>query len=689
MKMHFKFGILSRLALVAFVLLGALALFSETKPPFTERDKAFYADEAKVNFVRPGLVFKIEKVTIAADGTVVARFLLTDPKGLPLDRDGITTPGNVSTSFILATIPKGSNVYNAYTTRTKTSTYPATVGKKAKQASSDTGGKYAKVADGEYDYTFGYKLPASYDQTATHAVGMYGSRNLTEFDLGTNYASTEYYFVPNGAAVTELRDIIDTESCNKCHGDLNFHGGSRKGLELCIMCHTPAYADVTNLNPETDNTIDMKVMAHKIHMGASLPSVQAGGSYQIVGFGNAVSDFSDVNIPSKPNNCAWCHDGKAPQGDKWNTNPNMAACGACHDNINFATGEGHLGLPQFNDNQCKNCHIPQGEIDFDASIKGAHVIEQESSLAKGVVVKITSVSNTNAGQNPVVNFTLTDRSGAPLDPAKINRVAVTMAGPTTDYVGVGKVGYITDTATKSVATSNGWQWTMSTPVPADAKGTYAIAMEARVMETVLAGTLKERTFEIGATNPVVYFSVDGSPVAKRRQVVSNDTCNQCHYNLSLHGENRNQTEYCVMCHNPVQNDAGRRTPDVMPAESIDFNLMVHRIHSGDQQIRDYTIYGFGGSKNNYNDITFPQPLSNCSACHLKNTNNVPADATAMIADVRGLINPVASTTGACTSCHTSTDAASHALANTTTLGESCAVCHGPNAQYAVSKVHAQ
>ena len=29
------------------------------------------------------------------------------------------------------------------------------------------------------------------------------------------------------------------------------------------------------------------------------------------------------------------------------------------------------------DNLCANCHIPQGEIDFDASIKGSHVVPAE------------------------------------------------------------------------------------------------------------------------------------------------------------------------------------------------------------------------------------------------------------------------------------------------------------------------
>jgi hypothetical protein len=47
------------------------------------------------------------------------------------------------------------------------------------------------------------------------------------------------------------------------------------------------------------------------------------------------------------------------------------------------------------------------------------------------------------------------------------------------------------------------------------------------------------------------------------------------------------------------------------------------------------------------------------------------------------------TASACLGCHASRAAASHALAHTTTLGESCTVCHGPNATYSVNKVHAR
>jgi OmcA/MtrC family decaheme c-type cytochrome len=679
-------------ALLVLALAATAVVVSAPNLPFTPLEKAFYADPNTISFVRPGLGFRIISAVVAADGTVTARFRVTDPLGVPLDREGIDTPGPVSTSFVLSRIPKGGRFYQAYTKRTKTSTYPPTAGRTARQASADAGGRYVKVADGEYDYIFGTRLPSGYERSATHSIGMYGSRNLSEFDLGTNYASTVYNWTPDGSPIVEIRDVINDRSCNACHDEINFHGGSRRGLPTCVLCHTPSYEDVTNVNPETGNTIDMRVMVHKIHTGSLLPSVKGGTPYRFVGNRNVVHDYSMVHLPSEPNNCAKCHETNATQSQTYLTTPSRTACGACHDNVNFATGENHAnGLPQFNDNSCAQCHIPQGETDFDASIKGAHVDPQESSLIGGVIAKILSVENTNAGGRPTVHFSLNDRQGRALEPSQLNRIAFVMAGPGTDY-GDGlptKGGYVSESALNAQATSTGWRYTFNQAIPAGSAGTYTIAVEARRQETVLAGTLKERAIQSGSPNDIAHFSVDGSAVVPRRKVVDLQKCNDCHRSLSIHGENRNSTEYCVMCHNPRESDVARRPANASPPESVDFALMIHRIHAGNRQSRDFTIYGFGGTPYNFNHVGFPGALENCSNCHLPGTQNVPVPARLDKTDPRGFIPNAKPATAACGGCHTSRDAASHALINTSPLGESCAVCHGPNASLSVDRVHAR
>src|SRR5262249_44042454 len=129
------------------VLAGVYGLSSAGRRPFTKYQKAYYASDAVINFVRPGLVFKISDAQIAQDGTITAHVLVTDPQGLPLDKDGVNTPGTVSLSFIAARIPSSDKQYLAYTTRTQTS--PIT-NETAIQAAADSGGIFVKNADGDY-----------------------------------------------------------------------------------------------------------------------------------------------------------------------------------------------------------------------------------------------------------------------------------------------------------------------------------------------------------------------------------------------------------------------------------------------------------------------------------------------------------------------------------------------------------
>ena len=672
--------------LVAMLMAGSVALLSSTKSPFSTREMASFANPAALNFVRPGVAIQITNIQFTTGNPLTVNYKLVDPKGALLDLTGVQTPGAISVRYILSYIPAASpgGQYVNITT-TKNTTVP---GVTVSAPGTDSGGTLVTNSDGTYAYTFKTAVPNSVPQGSTLTVGMTASRNLTEFDLGTNYANATSSF-KLGGGTPDVRQVVTTATCNKCHSQIAFHGGSRRTMEICILCHVPGF-----VNPQTGNSIDMKVMFHKIHMGENLPSVKAGTPYQING-SHGSNDYSDIAFPANPNTCQACHAADAKQASAFTTHPTAAACGSCHDNVNFVSGVNHLGGPAANDNQCANCHIPQGEVDFDASILGAHVNGNQSSLLPGIQGKILSVTNTNPGQKPVVAFQVQDSKGVTIPLATfskpVHRLALVLAGPTTDYTGINAHGYISEDASKtSVLNGDTYTYTFTTPIPANAQGTYSIGMEGRRNDTVLAGTTKARTIEYGMKNVVYNFSVDGSEVAPRRAVVALSKCDSCHWNLSLHGENRNQIEQCVLCHNPVENDAARRPADgsANPPESIDLALMIHRIHSGPNQSRDFTIYGFGGSKNNFNDVGYPGVLNDCEQCHLPGTYVLPIGATAMINDTRGYINPVHPTTGACLGCHASIDAASHALVNTTTLGESCFVCHGPDGDYSVAKVHA-
>src|SRR5215472_11769885 len=66
------------------------------KPDYKLGTRAQYLDPNLVNYIRPGIVVKIVSAAIAQDGTITARVNITDPKGVPLDRNGIASPGAVS-----------------------------------------------------------------------------------------------------------------------------------------------------------------------------------------------------------------------------------------------------------------------------------------------------------------------------------------------------------------------------------------------------------------------------------------------------------------------------------------------------------------------------------------------------------------------------------------------------------------
>ena len=716
---------MKRLSLIfrvaAFVALVALCLTAQSKKfAYGPRDKAFYADPALVAFVNPGLAINITSATINSAGAITVNYTLTDPSGLPLDAAGQNTPGAISLTYFAAYIPKGQEQYVSYTTSTATG---AVLGTVTRPTFEEGGGKVTSLGNGQYSYVMLTTAPAGFDPTVTTTIGMSGSRDLTMFNLGTNYAGASFNFVPNGSAVTVTRDVIRTATCNRCHDQLAFHGGHAVGINECVMCHQPQ-----NVDPVTGNSLDLKVMAHKIHDGSSLPSVVAGTPYQISGH-SGITDFSKVIDPASVQRCEVCHDQTtgAAQATAFMKEPTRTACGSCHDDVNFATGLNHPGGIQNDDTQCANCHIPQGQEPFDASILGAHVVTTDTkalypqnpdTLIAGINLAITGINNNLAGQKPTVTFTLQDDSGNNIPLSKPDTLSFSISGPTTDYGAVNfganstTPGYVTESALGATCASSGvCSYTFTHPIPAGSAGTYTIGGEARMSVTVLAGTTEAQTFEIGAANPVLNFSVDGSPVTPRRTVVQESNCNNCHVALSLHGGLRNNVAYCVICHNPSNTDFTTRPTatvasyQTQPPQGINFNLLVHRIHDGvnaatDNPKNPYIVIGHGGSVNNFSGTLFPAMspsgsatyMQDCSLCHVNSSEQNDLSITALnpVTDPQGWVNPNQPFSSACSGCHVSELEAAHMLSNTSsTLGEACAVCHGSGAQFSVGSVHAQ
>ena len=105
----------------------------------------------------------------------------------------------------------------------------------------------------------------------------------------------------------------------------------------------------------------MAVMIHKIHAGRELAS-SAGPDGQFYDNPNTVADETADNysayaytvgslsatwrtaaFPAVLANCQACHTGSGVNVDNWKTVPSRAACGSCHDTINWTTGANHAG----------------------------------------------------------------------------------------------------------------------------------------------------------------------------------------------------------------------------------------------------------------------------------------------------------------------------------------------------------
>ncbi|MGN6182163.1 MAG: OmcA/MtrC family decaheme c-type cytochrome [Thermoanaerobaculia bacterium] len=670
-----------------------------SRPEFVSTNLEYYLTDDGIAYIRPGLKITVKSVTIPADRKPVVEFTVTDNFDQPLDRLGKTTPGVVSTTWLLAWYNPETRLYTSYLTRQATAVAGSPkAGVIATQATGEnTPANYTDKGNGLYSYKFNAALPANFDQTKTHTLGMYASRNLTEQIGKQYYSNVEFDFRPDGQNVVDKWDKVrDVASCQNCHDAQTFglHGGSRRDVKLCVMCHTPQTTD-----PETGNTVDMATMIHKIHSAEDLST-----PYVIWGNGSSIHDYSEVTYPQDNRNCKNCHEGTTPnvaasvpaQKEVWYTQPSRRACGACHDDINWVTGEGHPAGPQTSDAACAACHVPDSGQEFDASVKGAHVIETKSTQLGGINATIVSVSNVKAGEKPTIVYKFTNNKGQVLDGTKFATFAPMHAGPTTSYTSYFRESVTatsTNKATFDAATGN-TTYTFTNPIPAGATGTWAFTGDFYNTVTLKRGDGKADITGIrdAAVNPQKYVSLTGATATPRRTSVSIALCNECHDSLGLHGGQRRTIEECVMCHNPVTGDKSVRVAGTGEEESISFQRMIHRIHTGKELTQDLTIYGNRSSVNNYNEVTYPGDRRNCASCHVSDAQQLPAAGDPVITK-RDYFSPQGSGTAACLGCHDNRDAAAHAFLNTTTFGgqpaEACATCHGKTKEWSVDKSHAR
>jgi len=366
----------------------------------------------------------ISSVTIS--GPPVVKFKLADQNGNPLQ--GLPA---ADLGLAIAQLVPGQNgmssQWNSYIFSTVTPTgCPAgvaicdTAPQTQASVESATSGTFVDNGDGTYEYTFKTDITkvanVVYNASLTHRAA-FEIRGLAQAN------NAAYTFQPSTGATTGIfsREIVETATCDTCHTFLNAHGGARVEVQYCVMCHNPGTTD-----PYSGNSLDMKVMVHKIHTGSTLPSIKTAGApdtvptlgigYWIVGYMQSLNNFNTVLYPQDTRNCQTCHVQTIPaatEAANYSTVPTAEACGSCHDTVNFATGAGMGGIVS-NDSQCTTCHGSTSTLDNGAlQVVAAHVIP-EVALAAHFHYVVNSVTFTTTGGNifPVVNFSVVDPTNA-------------------------------------------------------------------------------------------------------------------------------------------------------------------------------------------------------------------------------------------------------------------------------------
>lgn len=588
----------------------------------------------------------VSEVTgVSTSGGTVVDFKVSTAGGVPIAGIGaLWEADNRFVRFTLAKLVPGTNgdpsVWDAYTRDTTNdgSTEP----------DYDTGSSLVDHGDGTYTFTFSTDVSAvsgvTYEPTLSHRVaGQIGSGTVS-----LEAQNLVLDFVPAGGAVTETRNIVTMTSCNECHGHLEFHG-RRFLAEYCVNCHTPDLAGGEG---------DFKSMIHKIHSAQKFDVLDDG------------VDYSEITYPQDLMNCRKCHNGEnaaTVDGDNWKNVPNMAACGACHFNVNFATGENHAGGAQTSNSGCAGCHsaesvetyhtsisatpnnpnVPAGLSSFayeiaEARVSGSNVLEIDLSVLRdGIAMDLLNLPS-DLGSSPSFLF---GYSAGPQDgiasPIDYNNLGQSVGQPASaSLVTLIDGGSVTASGTSGV-------FTVTVPDAFPVGATMrAVSLQSRFNQIVGEETIDRPTLSV--VKPV-------TGDAERRLIVDPAKCGNCHEWLSLHGGSRivgaatdpTQPLVCTICHNPNLSSSGRTIdpatqtisedviaavgddPLIYPERAQNLRDLVHGIHASGRRTEDFefvrnrTASGITGFYFDWSEVTYPGVLNDCLTCHVEGTYQLP------------------------------------------------------------------
>ncbi|GFO65482.1 OmcA/MtrC family decaheme c-type cytochrome [Geomonas paludis] len=481
--------------------------------------------------------------------------------------------------------------------------------------------------------------------------------------------------------------------------------------------------------------------------------------------------------------CGSCHDnihfatGTNTTGPAHPVYTNDASCNACHTPTAITESHAQALVSPLNP------AAPAGLTNFEYQLSSATVDATSNNLTIKFRILGNGTPVTLAPPAPGLTTSLAGFTGSPSFLLAYARPQLETGGAVpADYNNLGKVAAQPDaiSITTLLNTNNAAIGNITGP---DSSGTYtatinsasAFPVGAQMRAVAMQSYFTQTGFDAsiaGRHTRAVIVPVTGDAV--RRTVVDPDKCKNCHEFFEAHGGQRvYQTQVCVTCHNPNLTTSGRTISDAklagfaftpiqlgilttwdpafnkatpgyaltFPEFSNNFKDLIHGIHAGATRtnpIRDVRNGpGTGITLIEGSEITFPNMLGNCDACHITQQSYTPdviealrprvLPSTQVVADgtpptTAGIIAAratvpnandlvVAPVTAACVACHDTPLAKAHMNANGAQLGaalagpsytnmgvarstlpsatEQCTLCHGQGRVADVIPMHGQ
>ena len=138
------------------------------------------------------------------------------------------------------------------------------------------------------------------------------------------------------------------------------------------------------------------------------------------------------------------------------------------------------------------------------------------------------------------------------------------------------------------------------------------------------------------TNVLYDFRPDGAAVANTRDIVTVDSCTECHAGKVLNHGSRTDPNFCATCHtDQIKYSFDKEAPMtgltftvqtgtnavVRPAQAVvdgravgNLPNMIHKIHMGEGLVKQGYHYN-NDDLGLFNEVKFPQDIRNCSKCH--------------------------------------------------------------------------